>query len=43
MTNLITRRDFGARLGGLAAAGIASSGGGLALAAARRKLPVAAV
>ena len=43
MANQITRRDFGARLSGLLATGVAASSESQAFAAARRKLPVAAV
>tara|TARA_B100000029_G_scaffold66719_5_gene59600 strand:+ start:1714 stop:2961 length:1248 start_codon:yes stop_codon:yes gene_type:complete len=43
MANQITRRDFGSRLSGLLAAGVAASSGSEVFAAARRKLPVAAV
>ena len=43
MANQITRRDFGARLSGLLATGVAASSENQAFAAARRKLPVAAV
>ena len=40
MTRMITRREF---VAGMAATGITAIGGGHAVAAARRKLPVAAV
>ncbi|GIS60122.1 MAG: hypothetical protein CM1200mP2_23470 [Planctomycetaceae bacterium] len=43
MANQITRRDFGSRLSGLLAAGVAASSSSEVFAAARRKLPVAAV